>query len=341
MLKFPSAENTNTKTNIIAAGVPLPLELLPKEKGMLDLHLPATWSKNDALYLTAYGPNSEEVFTWSWPIKSSAVISKASSASIKSAISANEAGNELIVNCGGIKYYFDKSTGYIEKVARPKGNVSLSGGPVLAGVNTTLKEFTHKAINKQYIVEADYQGEASLHVKWTFASGQSVKLEYTYTQPGDADFRGITFNYPEEKITGMKWLGRGPYRVWKNRLRGQQFGVWHKAYNNTITGETWGYPEFKGYHAEVNWVVVENKESPFTVYTDNKNMYLQMLHPAREKDALPNNNVEPPFPAGSIGFLDAISAVGTKFQAAKAMGPQSQKNLQADAPVKGTLWFDF
>lgn len=58
-------------------------------------------------------------------------------------------------------------------------------------------------------------------------------------QPEDADYRGITFNYPEEKITGMKWLGRGPYRVWKNRLRGQKFGVWHKAYNNTITGETW------------------------------------------------------------------------------------------------------
>lgn len=66
-----------------------------------------------------------------------------------------------------------------------------------------------------------------------------------------------------------------------------------------------------------------------------------MLHPAREKDALPNNNVEPPFPEGSIGFLDAISAIGTKFQAAKALGPQSQKNLPLSAPIKGTLWFDF
>ncbi len=54
---------------------------------------------------------------------------------------------------------------------------------------------------------------------------------------------GITFQYPEEKITGMKWLGRGPYRVWKNRLKGMQFGVWEKAYNNTVTGESWNYPE--------------------------------------------------------------------------------------------------
>jgi hypothetical protein len=45
------------------------------------------------------------------------------------------------------------------------------------------------------------------------------KLEYKYSVKGDADFMGITFNYPETSINGMKWLGRDPYRVWKNRLR--------------------------------------------------------------------------------------------------------------------------
>jgi len=69
-------------------------------------------------------------------------------------------------------------------------------------------------------------------------------------------------------------------------------------------------------------------------------MYLQMLHPAREKDALENNNVEPAFPAGSIGFLNAISPMGTKFHAANAMGPQGQKN-HSRGEVSGTLWFDF
>jgi hypothetical protein len=166
-------------------------------------------------------------------------------------------------------------------------------------------------------------------------------MEYRYTPVDSSDFAGITFNYPEEKITGMKWRGRGPYRVWKNRLKGQRYGVWHKDYNNAITGESWGYPEFKGYHAEVRWVVIENRESPFTVYTADSNMYFQMGHPAREKDALPNNNVEPPFPAGSFGFLQSIPAIGTKFQAARLMGPQSQTNTTNGKPVSGTLWFDF
>lgn len=342
LVKFPSAHDKTTADIVNATGLPAAPDLKPGEKGLLNLALPTSWSKSDALYLTAYGPDKKEIFTWSWAITSPATIAgKIASTPVKSAIKTDETDQSLRIQCDGISYYFDKATGYIQKVVKPAGTISLSGGPVLAGVNTSLKLFTHKAVNKQYIIEADYQGGGALHIKWTFTPGHPVKLEYQHAQQGDADFTGITFNYPEEKITGMKWLGQGPYRVWKNRLKGQQFGVWHKAYNNAITGETWGYPEFKGYHAEVNWVVIENKESPFTVYTADKNMYLQMLHPAREKDALSNNNVEPAFPEGSIGFLNAISPIGTKFQAAKVMGPQSQTNHINGEPVNGTLWFDF
>ena len=341
LVKFPPANVKTTTPRVSATGSPAKLDLKPGEKGVLKLNMPTSWAKNDALYLTAYGPDKKELFTWSWALKTPAVINKMISSPNKSVLKADDAGQQVYVECDGIVYYFDKTTGYIQKVVKPSGTVSLSGGPVLAGVKTSLKQFSNKALNGSYIIEADYDGDATLHVKWTFASGQPAKLEYEYNQKGDADFMGITFNYPEDKITGMKWLGRGPYRVWKNRLKGQQFGVWHKAYNNTITGQTWEYPEFKGYHAELNWAVIETKESPFTVYTANKNIYLQMLHPAREQAALDNNNVEPAFPDGSIGFLNAISPIGTKFQAAKVMGPQSQTNHASGEPVSGMLWFDF
>lgn len=342
LVSFPSALAKTTAAIVKAIGTPATINLKPGEKGVLDLALPTSWSKSDALYLTAFGPDKKEIFTWSWVIASPAAITKKVAwPQAKSVISVQETEESTTIKCDGVSYYFDNVTGYIQKVVKPSGTISLSGGPVLAGSNTKLKEFTHMAAQGKYIVEADYQGEGSLHVKWTFAPGLPVKLEYQYAYQGDVDFMGITFNYPEEKITGMKWLGRGPFRVWKNRLKGQQFGVWQKAYNNTVTGETWGYPEFKGYHAEVNWVVIENKESPFRIYTSDKNMYFQMLHPAREKDALTNNNVEPPFPDGSIGFLSAISAIGNKFNPAKAMGPQSQKTHADGEKIYGTLWFDF
>lgn len=341
LVSLPSASAKGTKAIINASGTTA-TKLKPGAKGTLDLALPTSWTKSDALYLTAYGADQKEVFTWSWPIKTPRLmVSQLDVTGSGSAVKAEENDQSLLIKQGDVSYYFNKKTGYLEKVVKVNTVISLSNGPVLAGVNTELIKFIHKAEGAKYIVESDYQGTGNLHAKWTFETGKLVKLEYQFTQQGDADFMGITFNYPEDKITGMKYLGRGPYRVWKNRLKGQQFGVWHKDYNNSITGETWGYPEFKGYHAEVNWVRVENKEAPFTVYIPDEDTYLQMLRPAREAAALNNNNVEPAFPEGSIGFLKGISAIGTKFQSALLMGPQSQKNKTDGKTFKGTLLFDF
>ena len=341
LVNFPSAKEVTTKAVVNANGT-ASSNLKPGTKGVLDLPLPKLWAQSDALYLTAYGPDQKEIFTWSWPIKTAKLIADKQVATLSnSVIKTEETDGMLLVKQDGNTYYFDKATGYLEKVVKPNASISLSKGPLLAGVNTELKNFTFKKEEQKYIIESDYQGTAQLHAKWTFEPGKLVKLEYQFSQQGDADFMGITFDYPEEKITGMKYLGRGPYRVWKNRLKGQQFGVWQKAYNNTITGETWGYPEFKGYHAEVNWVVVENKEAAFTVFIPDQDTYLQMYHPAREAAALSNNNVEPAFPNGSIGFLKGISPIGTKFQSAKLLGPQSQKNQTEGKTFSGTLLFDF
>ncbi|ARS40041.1 hypothetical protein CA265_10430 [Sphingobacteriaceae bacterium GW460-11-11-14-LB5] len=341
LVTFPLADDAGTKAMVKASGVATS-KLKPGEKGLLDLALPKSWAQSDALYLTAYGADKKEIFTWSWPINTAAlIVDKQKTIVSNSGVKAEETDQSIVIKQDDIAYYFEKSTGYLQKVLKGNTVISLSKGPVLAGVNTELKNFNHRAEGAKYIVESDYQGAGGLHARWTFEPGKLAKLEYQFNQQGEADFMGITFNYPEDKTTGMKYLGRGPYRAWKNRLKGQQFGVWHKDYNNSITGETWGYPEFKGYHAEVNWVTIENKEAPFTVYIPDQDTYLQMFRPAREAAALSNNNVEPAFPEGSIGFLKGISAIGTKFQSALLLGPQSQKNKADGKTFKGTLLFDF
>jgi hypothetical protein len=241
----------------------------------------------------------------------------------------------------GFNYFFKNTTGFLKKVISNRRDISLHGGPGLAGVKLTLQSFKHYDEGRLHIVEPIYSEENRFKVKWIFASGQLPRLEYSYRLRSESDFMGITFNYPEENITGMKWLGRGPYRVWKNRMKGMSLGVWQKNYNNTITGESWDYPEFKGWHAELYWVKLQNRESDFTVYTDQPNLFLFMLKPERPKNA-PNENTDPPFPSeGNIGFMNAISPIGTKFQPAEVMGPQSRKNVMLNAPVSGSLCFDF
>ena len=318
------------------------LALLPGAKGVLQLNLPDNWSNSDVLYLTAYGPDKLEVFTWSWGLKSpESHIERFTKNKNLARPSVAEQDSSLIIKSDGISYFFGKNNGYFQKVITPKSEISLSDGPQLAGVKHTLKSLNHYPSGEDYVVEPIYEGPSQFKVKWIFSPGKPVKLEYQYSMRGESDFMGLTFTYPENQITGMKWEGQGPYRVWKNRLSGQKFGVWHKNYNNTITGETWNYPEFKGYHANVYWVTVENKQAPFTVYSEQKNMFFQMLKPEKALGAA-NNNTTPAFPEGNIGFLQAISPIGTKFQGAEKMGPQSQKNIQLNyTPISGSLWSDF
>ena len=113
------------------------------------------------------------------------------------------------------------------------------------------------------------------------------------------DFLGVAFRYPEEKCKSVQWMGRGPYRVWKNRIRGSNIGVWEKEYNNTITGESFNdliYPEFKGYHGNLYWARLMTSESPFTIISGTPNLYFQLFTPARP--AHPLGGTTPPFPAG-------------------------------------------
>lgn len=342
---LPAANDTGTAAIITASGKPEIASLAPGEKGSLLLNLPASWRNNDVLYVTAFDPYKKEIFTWSWPLKSPAAIAKQQTSTKQPAtasiIETSEDDNNFIVKSDNIQYYFSKVTGCLLKVVNSQSTVSLSDGPVVAGVKHTLKELKHYTKDDQFIVEPVYEGEGMFLVKWIFTSAQPVKLAYSYAQKGAADFMGISFNYPEEKITGMKWMGRGPYRVWKNRLKGQQFGVWEKKYNNDITGESWVYPEFKGYHAALYWVVIETKETSFKMYNENDGVFLQMCKPLKPVGAY-NNNTSPAFPDGNIGLMNAIPPIGTKFQPADKLGPQSQQNMQLNyAPISGTVWFDF
>ncbi len=343
LVSFPGPGDQATAPRTDATGTAPAPALAPGTQGWLTLALPASWRRSDALYLTATGPDQREIFTWTLPIAYPARPHQpAVAAAGATPPQAAEEGNSLLVTADGIRYAFDKATGYLLKVTTAKGDVSLGGGPLLVGAQQTLKSFRHAADGAAQVVEATYEGNGFLHVKWTFAAGQPAHLDYQYSQKGEADFLGLTFTYPEEKITGMKWLGRGPYRVWKNRLKGQQFGVWHKAYNDARTGETWQYPEFKGYHANLYWAVIENKESPFTVYTDDQNMFLQMGKPARPVGAR-SENMTSSFPTeGNLSFLNAIAPIGTKFQMPVQLGPAGQKNFVLNyTPVSGSLWFDF
>ena len=216
----------------------------------------------------------------------------------------------------------DRATGQLASVERDGRHVSLANGPRIVEGTAQLTVLTHRPDGDGYVVEATYEGNLK-QVRWRLDGSGWLELSYRYENPGRHAHLGVTFDYPEAQVTGLKWLGRGPYRVWKNRMQGNAFDVWQKAYNDTRTGADWTYPEFKGHHADLYWAVLQTKELPITVVTDTEDLFLRVL--------TPRYGVNPTFtavkfPEGDLSFLHAIAPIGTKFAGPETMGPEGQPN---------------
>ena len=310
--------------------------LKPGQKGILKFPIPT----GDVFYIIALDLKGDTICTWSWPlIQPIDVVKKHFKTNNEVDIHLKEDKETLSIKDENILYQFDIKNGFLSKIITGNKTVSLNG-PTYAGKNQYIKTFQITQESGKYNLSISYIGD-SLHVVWTFQNGRLPQMKYSYIPEDSSDYCGITFNYPEEKITGIKWMGKGPYRVWKNRIKGQQFGVWNKKYNNTVTGQNWIYPEFKGWHSDLYWVQFQNTESNFIIYIDQPKIYLQILNPEKPI-AANNNNTSPGFPPGTFGFMHAISPIGTKFQKADLMGPQSEKNrVSLGSRFEGTLYFDF
>ena len=101
---------------------------------------------------------------------------------------------------------------------------------------------------------------------WIRPNGQLTRVgNWLWITPsnfsGVVDLMGIRFDYPEDQVISKRWLGAGPYRVWQNRIHGTQYDVWENDYNDPIPGETFTYPEFKGYFGDVSWMNIQTKEA--------------------------------------------------------------------------------
>jgi hypothetical protein len=255
----------------------------------------------------------------------------------KGAISIKETRDLLRVSVGETEITFNKTNGQIENVCHKLKLLSFGGGPRFAGLETQFVACKHYRADNGYVVENKYaNGEV---MRWTINDNGWLELDYNYTLNGEYHYAGITFSYPEHKVKKAVLMANGPYHVWQNRLKGVNFGIHEKTYNNTITGYTWVYPEFNGYYSNFYGVKIETDELPFTIVTENEGIYLHMFTPKKAPSYV--ENVGYRFPDGDISLLNAISAVGTKFSRAEQEGPQGAKAKFDNAKFVGKLYFKF
>ena len=310
------------------------------EHGILNLDLPGDWKSYDVLYVTAVDQYGRHINTWSWKIvKPQDFSSRVVTSSFTSPVTTSDYGNQLTVSSGNTAITFDNLSGSITSVKSDGKNIPF-GGFQFAGFNRTFKEMKNYSKGEDYIVEILY--DSASYAIWTMMKGGWLKLDYGYSVKGSLDFAGITFTYPEKLVTGATLMANGPYRVWKNRLKGTQFGVFEKKYNNTVTGQSWDFPEFKGYYSNFYAVEIQTREIPITIVSATDDLFLHLFTPATATNLRGvMGGMTPSFPSGDISVLHGISPIGTKFSRADEEGPQGKKNIYKGETLQGTIYFRF
>ncbi len=219
--------------------------------------------------------------------------------------------------------------------------ISFKGGPMLCSGQAALAGFRHSRDGNRYLVELSYEGNLE-KVRWTMYPGGWIEMTYSYSLQGIYDFAGISFDFEEGNVMSARWLGEGPYRVWKNRMQGGTLDVWEKAYNNTMAGMyPWNFPEFKGYYAGVNWMELNTLDGKILVACPENDLFVRLFR----FHAFPEPTLSPELPPGDLSFLDAIPPVGTKMStrlnaSAGSTGPHGNPN-HLEGTYTHTLYFNF
>ena len=338
LLKMPAYGETDVKV-VKEVKLPSP-DVAPGEKTRMKIEK----SDADVIELTAIDPYGKEIFTWSskhWTKAGNFRYPYLREHTQK--YSYTEDGDQLLVQQGQRQYTFSKKTGRLTGVSVNGRRLSFGNGPRFVAAkradrsedgfyNHDDKEaFQKKTAYTEYADQgafagfefsdstlvANYKHGSIEKVTWRFLADGGAYMHVEYYFNGVVDLMGICFDYPEQQMKSKRWVGLGPYRVWQNRMEGPQYGLWSNDYNDPIPGETFEYPEFKGYFAKVSWMQFQTTEGQFGL--DVMSNKIGVYTPRDGRDHLLYT-----LPETGIAILRAIPAVRNKVNTTDLNGPSAQ-----------------
>ena len=340
LLKMPAYGESEVKI-IKEVKLPSP-NAAPGEKAQLKIER----TDADVIELTAIDPYGKEIFTWGHRhmVKlGTGNLSKRNLHKNTQKYSYTEDTNQLLVQDGNRQYAFSKKTGRLIGVSVGDKKLSFSNGPRFVAAKRADRSqdgfYNHddsKAFQKktQYTEYPDQGAFDSftfsdstlvvnyLHgsintVTWRFLADGGVYMNVDYYFNGVVDLMGICFDYPETMMKSKQWVGKGPYRVWQNRQEGPQYGLWQNDYNDPIPGESWEYPEFKGYFSNVNWMKLNTSEGAIGIELMTGKVGVYTPRDGRD-------HILYTLPETGISILKAIPAVRNKVNTTDLNGPSAQ-----------------
>ncbi len=347
-VKFPSATDTsNAGTQVLKQGEVQGSNIAAHSAGILDIKT-TILPDADALFVTAIDKQGHELWRWTFPVDKLNQ-SKEELSPLSSKATYTETDNDLTVKANNRTFVFSKKDGQLKGVSVNNRKISFANGPRFIGArradrsldqfynhddekakekDRTYSEFPDAAVftkldvkedGGNLIVTANYKLGNLDKAQWTINPSGVMTLDYTYNFSGVVDLMGICFDYPEEQVISKRWLGAGPYRVWQNRIHGTQYDIWENDYNDPIPGETFTYPEFKGYFGSVSWMNIRTKEGTISLTNETPDTYIGVYQPRDGRDRLLYT-----LPESGISVLNVIPPVRNKVNSTDLCGPSSQ-----------------
>ena len=347
-VKFPSVTDaSNTTTRILKQGEVQGSDVVAHGVGVVDIKT-SILPEADALFLTVIDKYGHELWRWTFPVDKLNRETEQFSASSGRA-SYTETEKDITIKANGRTFVFSKKDGQLKDVSVNNRKISFANGPRFIGArradrsldqfynhddekakakDRTYSEFTDAAVftkldvkeeGGNLILTANYKLGNLDKAQWTIHPDGMATLDYTYNFSGVVDLMGICFDYPEEQVLSKRWLGAGPYRVWQNRIHGTQYDIWENDYNDPIPGETFTYPEFKGYFGSVSWMSIRTKEGTISLTNETPDSYIGVYQPRDGRDRLLYT-----LPESGISVLNVIPPVRNKVNSTDLCGPSSQ-----------------
>ncbi len=345
-VKFPSASDEKGTVKVLKQGEVNGSDIAAHSSGKLNLNTTID-PQADALYLTAIDYRGEELWRWSFPVK---VEKQTATIDEKGVTPVSETKDEkLIVTAGNNNFTFSQKNGELTGVSVDNRTISFANGPHFFAARRadrsldqfynhddpdakskerTYTEITDAAVftgfdikenGKNLIVTVNYKLGNMDKAQWTIAPNGTLTLDYSYNFGAVVDMMGVKFDYPEDKVQSKRWLGDGPYRVWQNRTQGPVYDLWENKYNDPIPGESFDYPEFKGYFAHVSWMNLKTSEAEICITNETPGSYIGVYEPRDGRD-----NLLYTLPKSGISILNVIPAVRNKVNSTDLNGPSAQ-----------------
>jgi hypothetical protein len=184
--------------------------------------------ENEGLLLTATDSFDKEIYTWTWKLKSNDEVLNQFSKSLVKEFPVTIAENDslFILKSDEKEFAIGKKDGLLKSVIVDKKGkkMTFKNGPVFMNEKMELTSIKSFFEDDNMEIEASYKNGNK--IIWKLNHNGILELNYEYSLSGDYQFAGVSFDYPENYVIHAKWLGKGPYHVWKNRTQGQTYNVW-------------------------------------------------------------------------------------------------------------------